>query len=231
MTAAARRVVIVDDHQLLAESLALALGFEGVTASVLPLTDAAGVVADTLAAPSDLVLLDLDLGGDIGDGSLLVAALVAAGRRVLVVSASTSTEQVGRALADGAVGLVRKDVPFDRLLSAVLAATRGDEVMPRAARDELVAEARRLRQHRERETAPLDTLSPREAAVLRSLSRGEGVAALAASSFVSEATVRSQVRSILTKLGVSSQLEAVARAHRSGWLSGAETTTGRRTSR
>ncbi len=66
--------------------------------------------------------------------------------------------------------------------------------------------------------APFHCLTAREGQVLRALAEGVGVAAIAADWFVSEATVRSQVRGVLTKLGVTSQLEAVAAAHRCGWL-------------
>ena len=218
---AAPSVVLVDDHQLLAESLRLALLVEGLSASTLPPTTAEDVVDRLTAAAPDLVLLDLDLGGAVGDGSLLVAPLVAAGRRVLVVSASTDVEQVARALESGAVGVVRKDVAFDVLLDGVLAAARGEEVTTPAERDRVLARARTLRGERSRAWAPFAELSRREAEVLRALARGTAVASLAADSHVSEATVRSQVRAILTKLGVSSQLEAVARAHESGWLADA----------
>jgi DNA-binding NarL/FixJ family response regulator len=64
---------------------------------------------------------------------------------------------------------------------------------------------------------PFDRLSEREAEVLRALAQGLTVAGIARRSVVSEATVRAQVRSILTKLDVRSQLEAVVAAQRSGW--------------
>ncbi len=53
--------------------------------------------------------------------------------------------------------------------------------------------------------------------MLRALVQGSNVARIAEANVVSEATVRSQVRAILVKLDVGSQLEAVARAHRCGW--------------
>jgi DNA-binding NarL/FixJ family response regulator len=54
--------------------------------------------------------------------------------------------------------------------------------------------------------------------VLRSLARGQSVATIASRCYVAEATVRTHVRGVLTKLGVGSQLEAVALAHQAGWL-------------
>ena len=61
-------------------------------------------------------------------------------------------------------------------------------------------------------------LTEREAQVLRCLAGGRSVATIAAASYVAEATVRTHVRGVLTKLGVGSQLAAVALAHHSGWL-------------
>jgi DNA-binding NarL/FixJ family response regulator len=214
------RVLLVDDHQLLAQSLAVALRLEGVSCVVADLGDRDALLAGVQADPPDLVLLDLELGGAIGDGSTLVDPFVTAGSRVLVVSASDDRTLVGRALEHGAVGIVRKSVDFDVLLSTALAAARGEQVMDPAERQRVLAELRADRSRRAAATEPFDRLTDREAQVLRALGQGSSVSAIAARWFVSEATVRSQVRGVLTKLGVSSQLEAVALAHRSGWWEG-----------
>jgi len=62
------------------------------------------------------------------------------------------------------------------------------------------------------------TLTPREREVLSALAKGQRAEAIASESGVSSATVRSQIRSVLAKLGVNSQLEAVALAWTVGWL-------------
>ena len=210
--------MVIDDHALLAQSLSLALQMEGVRCEVADLDDPDELVRSVLVDPPDLVLLDLDLGGAIGDGSTLVPAFVAAGCRVLVVSASTDDDQRCRALELGAAGIVRKDVPFAELLDAALAAAHGQELIAEGERLRLSAEARVRQSRRAAALAPFERLSAREGEVLRELAAGRSVGAIATSWCVSEATVRSQVRAVLTKLDVSSQLEAVARAHRSGWL-------------
>ena len=180
--------------------------------------DREALVREVVDGPPALVLLDLDLGGVIGDGGDLVAPFVDAGCRVLVVSGSTDVEQVCRALEAGAVGVVGKDAPFERLLDAALAVARGEQVLAYGERMAMLDEGCRLRTEREQALAPFERLSSREAEVLRALAAGHSVGSIATAWFVSEATVRSQVRAILTKLGVSSQLEAVAAAHRSsGW--------------
>lgn len=216
--AGARRALLIDDHQLLTQSLAVALEMEGVPCTVAALRDRDTLLREVVALSPDIVLLDLDLGGDLGDGSLLVTPLIRAGCRVLVVSASTDHDQICRALERGAVGVLDKVAPFKELLATVLAAARGNEVMVPAQRRRMLEQARARHVRHAQELAPFERLSVRETQVLRALAEGLSVVCIAEDRFVSEATVRTQVRAILTKLGVASQLQAVAEAHRCGWL-------------
>lgn len=219
MTAArALRVLIVDDHTLLAEAVAAALRAEGVEPEIADLASRARLLAAVEADPRDLVLLDLELGGVVGDGSTLVRPFVRAGARVLVVSASRRRAQIGTAIEQGAVGHLTKAEPLQELIDTVVAAARGDEVMSPGRRQALLQE---LWASRDREAAarePFERLTGRERQVLRELGNGRTVSAIAEEWFVSEATVRTQVRGVLTKLDVGSQLEAVALALRAGWL-------------
>ncbi|MGA9747813.1 MAG: response regulator transcription factor, partial [Nocardioides sp.] len=195
-----------------------ALRAEGVDAQIADLSSREALTEAVKAAPPDLVLLDLDLGGEIGDGSTLVRPFSLAGARVLLVSATRRRSQVGAAIEQGAVGHVPKTVPFEDLLATVLAAARGESVMSAEERHAFLQE---LYGQREREAAaqvPFERLTSREQQVLRELGNGKAVGAIAEEWFVSEATVRTQVRGVLTKLGVGSQLEAVALAVRVGWL-------------
>lgn len=213
----ALRVVIVDDHRLLADSLSFALEDHGIRA-IVPTLDASDVLLPEIVEQApDLVLLDLDLGGDLGDGSVLVRPLVEAGLRVLIVTATSDVEQMARAVELGAVGVLAKNGPFPELLDSVVTAARGGEVMAPVVRLHLLDEARRRRDQRAASLAPFGRLTERESEVLRELARGRAVAEIARRSFVSEATVRSQVRSILTKLGVRSQLEAVVAVQQANW--------------
>jgi DNA-binding NarL/FixJ family response regulator len=210
-------VVIVDDHRLLADSLAMALEGQGIRAFLPALGTPEALLTRVIEQRPDLVLLDLDLGEEAGDGSVLVRPLVEAGLRVLIVSASTDVEQIARAVELGALGVVAKNGAFPDLLDSVVAAARGGEVMAPLARLHLLDEARRRREQRMTTLAPFGRLTERESEVLRELTRGRSVAAIARTSVVSEATVRSQVRSILVKLGARTQLEAVVAAQRAGW--------------
>jgi DNA-binding NarL/FixJ family response regulator len=198
------------------DALAFALDAYGVRPIVPDLQPREELADRVVAARPDLVLLDLDLG-EAGDGSLLVRPLVEAGLRVLVVTAAVDVEQIARAVELGAVGVVPKNGPFGDLVSAVVAAAHGQEVMTPLERLHLLDQAHRHRDETMAALAPFGHLTTRECEVLRELARGHSVAEISRQSVVSEATVRSQVQSILTKLGVRSQLEAVVAAQRSGW--------------
>ncbi len=210
-------VLLIDDHRLLSQALAMALNAQGLVADVPIISDRATLLAQVADAQPELVLLDLELGV-LGNGLDLLPALVQGGYRVLVVSATTSPEPLCRALDLGAVGVVSKGLPLADLLQAVLAAVTGREVMPPSQRVRLRQHCEAQRAARTGHLAPFQHLSFSEQQVLRALADGHNVAAISRERFVSEATVRSQVRAVLTKLQVGSQLEAVAMARRAGWL-------------
>ncbi|GAA3242801.1 response regulator transcription factor [Pseudonocardia petroleophila] len=201
-------VLVVDDHELVATTLVLGLRAEGLDARTC-----APVTATAQEGPG-LVLLDLDLGRDARgrrlDGVTLVEPLRARGWTVLVLSGTADRARVGAALAEGAVAAVPKAAPFPRLLAAVRAALAGGEAMSDARRRELVELHAQRSVERRALAARLGSLTPREREVLAHLAAGHRAQAVADTFVVSLATVRSQIRAILTKLGVSSQLEAVA---------------------
>jgi DNA-binding NarL/FixJ family response regulator len=209
------RVAIIDDHYLIVAALAAALRAEGCEVDVPSLNE--DLPAWLLAAAPHVALLDLDLGSH-GSGEDLLPALVASGCRALVVSGISDEAVIGRCLARGASGWLPKRASLEELLAAILALAGGREVLRESERDRLL---RVWRERREAESAvlgPFLRLSPREGAVLGLLMEGRSVDWIAQTSFVSSDTVRTQVRAILTKLGVNSQLEAVALARRAGWV-------------
>jgi DNA-binding NarL/FixJ family response regulator len=136
---------------------------------------------------------------------------------VLVVTGTTDRMEIAAALEAGAVGYVCKNEPFDVLLETAAQAAADEPVLPEAERRSLVSELRRHRASVADERARFGRLTPREGEVLQALCAGESVTSIAAGWVVSVPTVRTQVRAILQKLEVGSQLEAVAAAHRCGW--------------
>jgi len=211
------RVLIVDDQRLLADALCLALRREGLEPDLAPVTSRDALISRVHEDPPALVLLDLDLGGALGDGTDLVAPCVAAGPRVLVLTGVTDELWIAAALEQGACAAVDKAVPFDELLQTVLSAARHEPLMTPHERLRLLDRLRSHRAERRRELAPFESLTPREQQVLRALAAGMTVPRIAETWVVSQATVRSQVHAVLSKLAVRSQLEAVAAANRVGW--------------
>jgi DNA-binding NarL/FixJ family response regulator len=210
-------VLIVEDHQLLAQSLAFALMAEGFAVTIADLDSRDGVLEAFERSGAGIVLLDLDLGGAVGDGLSLVEPLCERHARVLVVSGSTDRPRLACCLEQGAVGVLPKSTPYERLVDAVLNVAAGRPVMAESERHAMLAELRAWRARQRHELAPFETLTAREAQVLAALMDGQGCEAIAAAWFVSEATVRTQIRGVLTKLGVCSQLAAAAQAQRVGW--------------
>lgn len=210
-------VVLLDDHRLLSQALAMALAGAGHRAEVLDPSAGAGViVAAVTAAAPDVVVLDLHLGAaDPTGGDRLVAALAPA-RAVLVLTSETDGARWGRCLRDGARGVVSKEAPLADVVAAVAAAA-GGAVLPDAERSALLRAAERAEREEVTRLAPFRQLTPRELDVLDALVDGTTAGEIARAASVSEATVRTQIRAVLTKLGVRSQLAAAAAARRAGW--------------
>lgn len=212
------RVLIIEDHTLFAESLELALSLEGydVRRADTESGSASTLLSAAIRARPRVVLLDLDLGR-IGPGTRLIHPLVSAGINVVVVTAFNDEVRAGECLRHGARIVLQKTRPLNEILGAVRKINHGLPVMDRAERERLILVWNQQQQERRRLHERLLLLTPREQEVLGHLMQGHTVRDIAAMSVVSEATVRTQVKSILAKLEVSSQLAAVGLAHHVGW--------------
>lgn len=206
-------VLIIDDHDLVAMSLTFYLQSEGLQAQRHAVRGRDGVLTAVATLVPGVVLLDLDLGrqraGTVIDCATLVKPLCRAGWRVIVLSASADEPRIGRALAAGAMACVPKTAGLPVLLTAIRRASHGHQAMPPERRQFLIA--RYLGQQAQARAVEqgLRKLSDRERAVLEELARARRPLQIAEESGVSLATVRTQIRSVLRKLGVTSQLEAV----------------------
>jgi len=206
-------ILIVDDHDLVGTSLAVALTAEGLRARRATGVDPAGILAEAATLRPGLALLDLDLGRDRRgrrrDGVDLVVPLTEQGWCCVVLSAADRS-RVGAALAAGAVAAVPKRAPWPVLLANVRAALDGRVVMNPEIRQELIDSFRIQDAERRDIVEKLGRLTQREREVLAELAQGNRAQAVAEQYVVSLATVRTQIRSGLSKLEVGSQLEAVA---------------------
>ena len=210
------RVLVVEDHALFGETLAIALRIEGYEVHRLLLTDGGDLVAAAVRARPSIALVDLDLGC-YGDGTDLISPLRDAGAAVVVVTGSTDRAQWGGCLHRGAATVLSKSSPLDATLATVRRLALGLPAMSRLDRGALLDLWRREGRERDVLRERFARLTPRERQVLAALVSGMTIRDIAVADFVSEATVRTQVKTILGKLEVGSQVGAVTFAHRFGW--------------
>lgn len=213
------RLAVVDDHQLFAETMVLALRQAGYVSHRFLVGDRPtttdDVLRDLLDYQPSIALVDIELG-PVGNGLSLVRPLVAAGTAVLVIT-SAPTPQWGEGLAAGASRVIAKTSPLHEILACIEAMSQGRPVLSPAVRDELVREWEATQRASESIRSRLASLSTSEQEVLAALMDGSPVRDIARHRVVSEATVRTQISAVLGKLEVSSQLAAVVLAGQVGW--------------
>lgn len=135
--------------------------------------------------------------------------------RVMMLTTFGVDEYVFASLKAGASGFLLKDAPPEQLIDAVRIVAAGDGLLaPQVTRS--VIERFVASDYDPALRGRVASLSPRETEVLRSLTRGLTNAELAAELFVSEATVKSHIAGLLTKLGVRDRVQAVIAAYESG---------------
>jgi DNA-binding NarL/FixJ family response regulator len=213
------RVLVVEDHRLLAETLALSLHMNGFESVETPEDlSVASVLKKAADFKPQVVLLELHRE-KVSMTAAMVAPLVNQGARVLLLtSIPDSVDVLAECLEAGAAGSFDKGDTFDHLIALIRDAALGHAVLEPCVRQELLAV---LRQHRTEHDVCMNLLrrlSPRECEVLRSITEGKSAKDIARDRTLSLTTVRSQIHSILQKLGVNSQVAAVAVARRAGWI-------------
>ena len=214
------RIAVLDAHTLYAECLCIALDLRGHEALQVPVPAATAsctaVLATILPKRPDVVILDIELGTG-WDAGTLVQGLTHSGVIVVVVTAVSDPARWGEALAHGARLVLPKDVPLSAVTSAVRRLSDHVPLMTFEQRRGFLEAYRDESLERREQRSRLETLTTRESEILDSLVAGMTVSVIAEMCVVSEATVRTQVKAVLAKLGVSSQIAAVGMAHHVQW--------------
>ena len=197
------RVVIADDHRVVRDGLCYLLGQEPDVEVVGEAADGrrtAGVVA---ATRPDVLLLDLYMPEL--DGHAVIAALGDAPHRpaIVVLTSAADDDHLIRAMHAGATSYLLKTASAQEVIAAVRDAAAGTASLS----PELLT---RLTQALSRPPPadPLQPLSPREREVLRLIARGHSNRQIARDLAIGEQTVKTHVRSILTKLGLQDRVQA-----------------------
>jgi DNA-binding NarL/FixJ family response regulator len=202
------RLLIADDHPIVRDGLrgmfAGDPGFEVLGEAA----DGAQAVAIAQALHPDVILMDLRMPGMDGVAAIKELARLGSEARVLVLTTYDTDRDVMPAIEAGATGYLLKDTGRDELVRAVHTAARGEAVLSPSVATRLLGQVR----------TPADPLSARELEILRLIADGATNREAAARLFISEATVKSHVLHIYTKLGVNDRAAAVATAFRRGLL-------------
>ena len=205
--ARATRVLLVDDHQLLTDSLARMLAAED---DIEVVGIAATVAEARLLArePMDVVLMDYRLPD--GTGAEATRAIKARwpNARVVMLTAVQDDETVLESIQAGADGYLTKDKAVEDVVTAVRDARAGETLLPRSV---IVGIAQRVAAVRDRgpERPAIEPLTARELEVLRALADGLSSTDIGERLFISKNTLRTHVQNIMAKLHVHSKLEAV----------------------
>jgi DNA-binding NarL/FixJ family response regulator len=203
------RVLIVDDHEVLAASLGHVLDDEPDMVSVGWAQTLAQARARVTTAAPDVLLLDRRLPD--GDGVAAIPELRALrpSMNVVVLTAAVADQVLVEAIEAGAAGFVSKTRGLAEVTAAVRAAAAGEAVIS----PELLS---RLLPKLSRSPGPEPLLTRREQEVLNMLAQGLSNAAIADKLTVSVNTVRNHIANLSAKLGAHSKLEALSIAVRRG---------------
>lgn len=202
------RVLVVDDHPVVRAGIVGLLAGEADLEVVGEAGDGEGACALAAELTPDVVLMDLRM--PVLDGAAATARILAQvpTARVVVLTTYETDTDILRAVEAGATGYLLKDTPREDLVAAVRAVAGGETVLAPSVARRLV---RGVRTAGER-------LTQRELDVLRAVARGGSNAQIGAQLFISEATVKTHLLRIFTKLGVDDRTRAVTVALERGIL-------------
>lgn len=209
-------VLVVDDQELMRAGLKMVLGAHPDVEVVGEADNGAAAVIRTRELRPDVVLMDVRMpvvDGVTATGQILESGC---GSRVLVMTTFDLDEHALGALRAGASGFLLKDTPPEDLISAIRSVAAGDAVVsPKVTKrllDRLIADD----PARMRDPSVLDVLTAREREVLGRIAAGLSNAEIAAELFLSEATVKTHVGRVLTKLNLRDRVQAVVLAYETG---------------
>jgi DNA-binding NarL/FixJ family response regulator len=203
------KLLIVDDHPVVRNGLSGMFADDPEFEVLGEASDGAQALRLALALRPDVILMDLRMPGM--DGVTAITELTRKGvtARVLVLTTYDADAYVLPAIEAGATGYLLKDAPRADLVQAVRAASHGQAMLSPSVANRLINRVR---------TPGPGPLSTRELEILELVAAGNTNRETAARLFVSQATVKTHLLSIYTKLGVNDRAAAVAEAFNRGLL-------------
>jgi two-component system NarL family response regulator len=214
------RVLVVDDHALFRRGLVMELDDADDLEVIAEAADGIEAVDAALALAPDVVLMDVRMPGMGGIEATRRIVEAAPSTRVLMLSVSDEPDDLFEAVKAGAAGYLLKETSITDIAASVRRVAHGHSfISPSLAGcllEEFASLARRVdAAPHESAGGDLGLLTPREVAVLEAMADGADNEAIAATTEMSNHTVRNHVRNILEKLHLASRTEAVLYAVRS----------------
>jgi DNA-binding NarL/FixJ family response regulator len=200
------RILTVDDHQLLREGIAAVIGGQPDMALVGEASSGYEAIESFRRHRPDITLMDLRMPGGSGIQAIEVIRSEFPNARIIVLTTYAGDAQAAAALKAGAAGYLLKNLVRKELIDTIRVVHSGKRRVP----TEIAAE---IAEH-----VADDALSEREIAVLRCVAAGKSNKLIAGELDISEATVKSHMKSILPKLDASDRTHAVMIALRRGIL-------------
>jgi two-component system nitrate/nitrite response regulator NarL len=205
-------VLVADDHPLYREAVVRAVRSRPEFELVGQAQDGREALAAIRASSPDVAVVDVEMPSLGGVEVVRAVARDGLPTRVVLLSAHLESDTVYAAVADGARAYLSKAWPAERICDALLAVARGEVVLPEEVQAGLAAA---IRSHAH---PPRPTLSPREQQVLVLIAEGMTAPAVGEQLHVSPATVKTHLKTLYEKLGVSDRAAAVAEGMRRGLI-------------
>ena len=194
------RLLIADDHPVVRDGLRAMLATQPDMELVGEAATGTQAVAQARALRPDVVLMDLQMPELDGPDAIATLREQAPEVRVLVLTTYGTDADITRAVDAGATGYLLKDAPREQLFGAIRAAARGESVLSPLVATRVLGRMR----------APAEeALSPRELEILQAVARGLSNKDIGRQLYVSEATVKTHLLRVFSKLGVDDRTAAV----------------------
>ena len=195
--------LIVDDHEVVREGLRLTLSRAAHIQIVGEASDGASAIDLTLRRRPNVVIMDVRMPGMDGLEATRLLVAQAPESKVLIFTAYSERSLLSRAFDSGATGYILKEAPHETLVRAIEKVASGEGYVDPALMPAFLSGKEQT-----------DMLSRREREILQLLANGLSNADVAKQLFISQETVKSHVRHILTKLEADTRTQAVAIALR-----------------
>ncbi len=210
------RVVVADDQAMVRAGFRSLLNEEPDIEVVGEAADGEQAVAAVRRFRPDVALMDIRMPNVDGLEATRRIAADGLATRILILTTFDLDEYVYEGLRAGASGFLLKDASPEQLIAAIHVVAEGEAVLAPTVTRRVVEAFARIPAADDALRGALDTLTTREREVLRLLARGRSNAEVARELVVSEATAKTHVRHVLSKLDLRDRVQAVVFAYESG---------------